>query len=432
MLHTAMLPVLQYIGTFMLAVVIMLSLLIGAAKVPRSSIQVKMQESSEYLLSQSSLYNIMPSVRGSSIDHYADAVLLSIAYYLEPDDSFRSVMWANYYGIESQDMLHYFSETVTKDVPPNMEYLRYWHGSVVFVRLMHLFLNLKQIYIFHAVLIAALTILLISVLWRGKYKEEAIISGIALSSISIWFVPFCLEYTWVFLVMLVASVIAVNRAIQNKGNWGIFFLITGMITVYLDFLTAETLTLLIPLLLILRIQKDNIKKHYLWWLSVQSCVSWIVGYLGMWITKWVMASVILRIDVLPYVTGHIEERLGGGLGLTQSEFLKAAIIRNLACMSPYGYGIYGAIVILLLIFALVFRPVLMNELQICKRKNVGRIVLFLVLGVVPYVRFLILHNHSVLHNPFTYRAQAATVMALCFVILEFVEHVPRKAVRMNA
>ncbi len=424
--------VLRYIGTFVLAVVIMLSLLWGVAKIPRSGIQETMTESSEYLLAHPSLYRIVPSVRGSSIDLYADSVLLSIAYYLEPEDSLRSVMWANYYGIESQEMLQYFSESVDTDIPPNMDYLRYWHGSVVFVRLMHLFLNLKQIYIFHAVLIAALTILLICVLWRNQYKEEAIISGIALSAVSIWFVPFCLEYTWVFLVMLVASVIAVNRAIQNKENWGIFFLITGMVTVYLDFLTAETLTLLIPLLLILRIQKDNIKKHYLWWLSVQSCVSWIVGYLGMWITKWVMASVILRIDVLPYVTGHIEERLGGGLGLTQSEFLKAAIIRNLACMSPYGYGIYGAIVILLLIFALVFRPVLMNELQICKRKNVGRIVLFLVLGVVPYVRFLILHNHSVLHNPFTYRAQAATVMALCFVILEFVEHVPRKAVRMNA
>ena len=247
-----------------------------------------------------------------------------------------------------------------------------------------------------------------------------------MSSISIWFVPFCLEYTWVFLVMLIASIVSVIMAIMKKGDWEIFFLVIGMITVYLDFLSAETLTLLIPLLLVLRIHRNSTQKHHLWLLSARCCVSWLIGYIGMWITKWVLAAYFLKINVLPYVSDHIKERLGGSLGLTQIEFYKAAITRNLACMSPFGYGIYGAMIVLLLIVVLVVRPVLTDEIRIRKKKNVGRIILYLILGLVPYIRFVVLHNHSVQHSAFTYRAQAATVMSLCFVILEIVEYVPRK------
>ena len=39
-------------------------------------------------------------------------------------------------------------------------------------------------------------------------------------------------------------------------------------------------------------------------------------------------------------------------------------------------------------------------------------VLMLILGAVPYLRYLALSNHSYLHEFFTYRAQAASVLAL--------------------
>lgn len=50
-------------------------------------------------------------------------------------------------------------------------------------------------------------------------------------------------------------------------------------------------------------------------------------------------------------------------------------------------------------------------------KNARRyLFVVLILGVVPYVRYAVLNNHSYLHDFFTYRAQAATVLALITAI----------------
>lgn len=55
-----------------------------------------------------------------------------------------------------------------------------------------------------------------------------------------------------------------------------------------------------------------------------------------------------------------------------------------------------------------------------------------VLGLVPYLRYIVLSNHSYLHEYFTYRAQAATVMALCALVwLCIRDNKPTKKVRQK-
>ena len=48
-------------------------------------------------------------------------------------------------------------------------------------------------------------------------------------------------------------------------------------------------------------------------------------------------------------------------------------------------------------------------------------ILFGVLGLVPYVRYLVLHNHAWLHCFFTYRAQLATVLAVVMILEEMTD-----------
>ena len=47
--------------------------------------------------------------------------------------------------------------------------------------------------------------------------------------------------------------------------------------------------------------------------------------------------------------------------------------------------------------------------------------LYLIVGMVVYLRFMVLRHHSWYHYFFTCRAQAASILALCFLLLEFVE-----------
>ena len=70
---------------------------------------------------------------------------------------------------------------------------------------------------------------------------------------------------------------------------------------------------------------------------------WGFGYVGMWVMKWVMASLILGENVMPYVTEHIGERLYGDIGVRQLTYICGAVTRNIGCLFPLEYGEIGVL-----------------------------------------------------------------------------------------
>lgn len=421
----------KYSAVFFLTVGLLLIALVGVAKIPKSAIRSRMIETAEYLSTKPATHFAVSGIRSSSIDWYADSLLLNIAYNLDDQNTLESVMWAPFSGYTNQHVSRYLLESARDGLEPTQEYLRYWHGSAVIVRLEHLFLNIRQIYFLHALIIAALCIWLLQMLISEGFKKEGIAFLLSIICVSIWFVPFCLEYTWVFLVMLVFSVITIRAALRNQyDGMGSLFLIVGMVTVYLDFLSTETVTLLIPLIFVLRIRERNNSSDN-WGFVLKNSALWLFGYADMWAMKWLIASIVLQQNVMPYVTGHIEERLGGSVHLPLSQFLIQAITRNTSRLFPFDYGIAGSIVFLLSVLIFVVYPIYAGRISICREIDQNHMLLYLSLSLVPYVRYLILHNHSWRHCNFTYRAQASTIFALCLVVFEVIEFAPRKGMKKS-
>jgi hypothetical protein len=54
-----------------------------------------------------------------------------------------------------------------------------------------------------------------------------------------------------------------------------------------------------------------------------------------------------------------------------------------------------------------------------KELSFDKIGIFLLLGVLPYLRYLALSNHSYMHYFFTYRAQMVTVLAAFYLTWEY-------------
>lgn len=428
--------VIKYCTAFVLAVLILTALLIGTAKIPHSAIQKNMLKSGEYFNSKEQVEYLTKGVLASQLHYSADATWCSIAYNLDPDHSVDSVMWANFSLWEGEDYNGGFYQSVLNEAPGNLvQYLRYWHGPAAILRFLHLILNIRQIYILLSGLLILLTAALLVILIRNHLLPEAVVFLVSLFMVSTWIVPFCLEYVWMFLVMLVAAIAGVKMSLKGRyQHCGILFFLSGIIAAYLDFLTTETITVLIPLLLILRIRRrQNTNAGSDWILTIKSCFTWLVGYIGMWIMKWVIASIVLKQNVMPYVTHHIDERIGGDVGLTFPEYLWQAVFRNVDRLFVFDYGLAGAITLVVLIILFVVIPVWKNWVSVKTQINKSRMLLFACLGLVPYVRYLVLHNHSYGHYCFTYRAQAASVMALCFVILELLDiRIKREAVLEGA
>ena len=417
--------VIEYILTFSLVLCLLFALTIGTALIPRDAVRPKMLESAEYMCERQSTFLVRDFLTASVIDRYADCITISIAYYLDENHPVESSMWTSFYGAHTSRMNELLLEGISEDLSPNQEYLRYWHGSSAVIRFLHLFWNIKTIYIFHAVLMAGLYTILLILLIKKHMLPEALAFTLSMIIVSVWFVPLCLEYTWMFLVMFVAAIIGLRLPEKHIGN---FFLITGMVAAYLDFLTTETLTLLIPLLFILRIRSRQGKGDS-WAITIKSCILWGIGYLGMWVSKWILASVILNQNVMPMVTDHIDERLNGSFGLSGFAFIKAAFARNLKCLFPYEYGISGAVLVFVFIIVVVIIPVAKDRMKIREKINTHIIPIYVFIALIPFIRFAVLRNHSYAHRFFTHRALASTILALCFIVLECIEWNKKRSCR---
>ena len=402
-----------YILQFVLTIAVFTGLLCLSSLVPRDTISRNMESSAQLLCERKVFYDKLENVAASRIDRYADSILLNIAWCFDNKTPLTSVIRSAYYSVPIRDENENFLEAVTENKEGNLQYMRYWHGSAGLVRIFSVLGNVRALYILNGIVIFLLIAVLLFLMVRHRMNALAVAICIGTVMVSIWFVPFSLEYTWTVMLAYLFS-IAIFITIIRKPERPLYglFLFSGMLTCYMDFLTTETLTLTLPLLIVLytehREKRDNYKR------AAGYAAVWAIGFVMTWITKWVLASLILKENVMPYITEHVSERLGGNIGLSLPGYLIGALWRNLSCLFPFGYGPAGIVAGFgLLIFAI-------YRLYVYKVSGWDRnyIIALAVVAVIPFIRFLVLHNHSYLHYFFTHRALMGTVAAIVLIIAE--------------
>ena len=418
----------KYCLIFLTLVVLCTLALVGAALIPKDRIRSSIETSVDYLASHEVNFGryLIDDMEGSKVDETADANLLNIAWFWDNKHPLDSALRCNcYFEYEKQiEMLH---EAVFEKAEPNQQYFRYWHGSLLFVRPLLMWLELKGIYTVHYVVMALLFLGLLAVLFCHHMNGEAIGLILSMIAVNLWVVPMCLEFTWMFFVMFVVSIIAVHFA-QDRlyDRFGLLFFVTGIVTIFLDFFTTETLTVLVPLMLTLRIRSRQREEGQLlregdWLFSFHCCILWALGYVLMWAAKWALASVVLKINAFSAIKPSIELHLSKLGYETKLQYILSILQRNIRCLFPIGNGVIGAVVTFLAILIFVFLPVLSDRVRLRQSIRWSQVGLYAGLGLVPYIRYMIIPHHSWVHSFFTYRAQAASILALCFIVAEVVE-----------
>ena len=422
---------LGYIIIFFVTLFILFGMLVGAASIPKEKIQKNMESSAQYLNDGETYFALNENAESTVVDRYADSIRLLIAYNYDRENLLESVMWSSYYFKVGETATKCLYDSINYGYPPNKQYMRYWHGDEIFIILFHLIGNVQLMYIADAIIMAVLAVLLFVLLWKNKLKGGAIAFLIALISGTVWVTPFSLEYTDMMMLMLILTLAAVIFELKGKQFLlGPLFFIGGMAASFMDFLTVETLTITFPLLFVIYIRqrnigfkKDDFKK------SIGAVLLWFVGFILTWISKWLIASIVLGQNVMPYVTEHIAERLDGQLkeSLSLLQYIYRAITTNLSTLFPFDFGSVG---ILISIGAIIF------VFYLCfvhRNGNYNKklIAVYFIIAAIPYIRYIVLHNHSYMHFHFTYRAQMATVLAVCLIVGEitkggFIRHGTKK------
>ncbi|MBQ8147553.1 MAG: hypothetical protein IJ040_02055 [Lachnospiraceae bacterium] len=408
---------LLYICIFACLTLLQLGSLVLVALIPTATLQSNMEESADFLCENFVFRQFDSRHSGSIIDRYADSILLNVLYSYDSERPVESVLDASYYySVDENENFNLYT-AVYENAPANKSYSRYWHGSIVLLRPLLVCFNLQQIYVILGIILCLLFLVLLVLICR-KLKWTAIIpvllGGILMS---FWYVPFSLEYTWTILLMLITSIIILLLSENQPPTLiTIIFLITGSMTAFMDFLSTETLTLLVPLTIYLAItyQKHEITTFRDGFQKLLPMgIGWLVGYAGTWLSKWTIASLVLQENVFASAMAQAGERISGDVEVTGFAKYPATIIQNLNCIWPFNYAETNGYLLVLVLFLVVgiiyflFRK--KSEQSIC--------LLYLLLALVPYIRFIALSNHSFIHYFFTYRTQFATVLCLGIILI---------------
>ena len=400
--------------------IIMPSMLIMSAFIPKSAIRKGTLSSAEYLNSHDMFGCVIDGVEGSRIDGYADSILLNIAYHLDKNHPLKSVALSAYYFTPDHEENENLLIAVRDDPGMNRQYLRYWHGSIAFIRPLLTMMPIQGIFIVNSCIMIALFAVYVILLLRMKEYVPVISMTIALILTMVWFVPLSLEYTWMIMLMLVCSIAVI--ILYSKGlqkYYGLLFVLSGMATAFVDFLTTETLSLLVPILIMIRLERSrDMTSKEIYTAPVRYSIEWGIAYALMWSSKWLFTSIVMKENAMPYVLEHVEERIGGDLGLSMWQYITGAVKNNIGCLFPLGYGAVGYILFIALIIYAIYRAFVYRTGGWDGR----RIAVMAVIGLVPYIRYLVLHNHSYIHCFFTFRAQLATVMAVVLILSELTGH----------
>ena len=388
---------------------------------PSSLIEKNVKESSEILLREGNYYQISKFF-GTENDNYTDAIMINEAYSIDNSNPFYSYMSARKNYKKSQTMQELpdtkgelisinseeddyepileLADFLDGDINTSITYARYWHGYLPFLRVLLIFFNILEIR--HIILVIFLLIFVyFIVLLRKQFGNiVALILGLSLIFEGYFLVSYSLECAPIFLVMMISSIVLFKR-IDKIKNFYFYIFIVACITNVVEFLTVPLITLAIPLyIFILYKQQKNpeMEKKEYFKILIKSVIVWGMGYAVTWLSKWIVYDVIYNQDLLKsainqviYRTQKSNVRTDKNVWQILTEFMMNTLL--------------NFFVIIVILYSLSLIGFNKYKIKINRISNVfKRIGLpILLIAIMPFIWYIALANHTVLHGIFVYR-----------------------------
>ena len=142
-------------------------------------------------------------------------------------------------------------------------------------------------------------------------------------------------------------------------------------------------------------------------------VYWGIGYAGMWIGKWSVASLITEKNIFLDAWNQIKFRLDGHLPWNPNTSLTInwAIKNNLNVFNNSLTILFCAILLLTIIVMVCFN----KKYRIKIKLSILLPLLFI--GLYPFIWISLLKNHSIIHPWMVHRIFSITILAIVYSIV---------------
>ena len=355
---------------------------------PAEGIQKHMPASIELLEAEGENPFMIPGYKGSSLDNYTDALMLANASY-------------------SSDRPFYEAAMLIERMEDGMviSYSRYWHGYLVLLKPLLELMDYGKIRILDTIAFMLMLAALVIGFWRRNMRCGLVAYLLAFLSMFPIAIPKSLQFSSMFYVGSIAMLVLLyGYEILKEKRWiPYLFLITGMVTSYVDFLTYPVYTLGMSLVLLLILDDGTVRKKLN--MLFADSFFWGIGYAVIWAGKWMMGSLLTGTNLFAEALRVVSERTSHEV---QDEKISVlfAILRN-------GY-IYANLLGILLAVAVVLWTGWFF-LKYHAAADPGSWCLYILVACGPVIWYCVAANHSYIHYWFTFRDLAVTFFALCMI-----------------
>ena len=345
------------------------------------------------------------------------------------DEMENNIWFGNFFGRKESRLDQQTDRIMIRNVMPEIKemsafqkalymngYGRYWHGYVLYLRFLMVFFDLWEIRYINMIVffvLFAADIGLISKKIHGKKGFfTALLFSLSIVLCYIVIITSCLQYYSSFLVMLIVSAIVLIMNDNNK--YSMLFMITGIVTNFVDFLTVPLITLGMPLLILIVKENDSLRENsygrQLLFLMRQ-CLAWGAGYGVCWISKWILSMWMLPQE---YIDASVSQHALFWLSDAGAGTRLWAFRMNI----PYYFAGHG-MKIMLLSLAI---PIALGIIGSIYHKKYNKIAsLYLIVAFMPYLWYFVFNGHSFYHAWFTFRLQAVTLFGIGLFLLERID-----------
>lgn len=360
-----------------------------------------------------------PGEPSARLDGFTDAIMMQTAVYVRDENPLKAAMRCS--RMEFSDGKLGPVESLTQYVYGNrsgqvLDYARYWHGYLIFLKPLLLFFSLSDIRMMNGAfqLILACAVLLIA--YRKRGLRLALPLGLAMLAINPISTALSMQYSSVYYLTLLGILVMLRTESWDR-RWGyLVFLFLGIGTAFFDFLTYPACAVGICLGLQALTSRSGGQERML--KTIGSGIAWAFGYGGMWSGKWLAASLITGTNALSDAMEQVQYRSGGEVtaaeGGAEATF-GAVINRNLGVFANPA-----AVLIVLALLAVLVWLLLTKRCRFAPEK--GSLLSLAAAFAVPFVWYFLVRNHSMVHYWMTHRNLAAAVFALsgfvCFSMKE--------------
>ena len=397
----------RYTFTFIIVILLMIVFLLMEKSIPNEKSRRNILKSEkyyhEYFDHQFSNINIIKN-KHETVDVTADLYHLSMIYLEDNKHLWKSFIEMNKDSEISQKMIRKES---FRSIKIDSDYSRYWNGQLIILKPLLSFFTMPTIYNIYLVLFTITFSILLFMLFKQS-KLLAIIFTISSIIINAFFVTTCDNLMHDIMISMIASIILIKMYEFKNKNIDLLFLIVGMLAVYFDHITCETLTLTLPLFIYVYLNMNDSKK-----VKSKSIIKfimlWLLGYCFTFGFKWLLVIIHYHGGFIDKVLNPMAIRI-----MYENENIFIVFFNTLKelpnYLYPFGFLTIKMIVLFISILLLIY-------LIVKDKKNKHYYLWLFLIAIVPLIRYFVLSSHSNYHNYFTYRAFLPFIMMILLCII---------------